>query len=578
MSDLAAETTSLPAPHRSRSRPRKYKTPEERAAAHAVNQQAYYDRNRDKVCRRVRRRYHQQEDNARTYTRQKMRTKPKRIRCQGDEPAPRHSTTRPKDSVEVDETPAANIILRDLDILIAGQDPALFVAGIYAHAVEASCPLPAVYVGNVLAPFTQLDLDVGCRLQQCYQREGCTPRWKTLDEAVSRVKECVSLLQDLLCSAMFGAEELREAWNHGALAYQNTVYELVPHDERKRWIRETTYEFDWQFPHFDFSRYRHQSSRSFVWGAFLLLEMESLEYRCTLAEQELLASERQWEQARARDTWGRPVPAPAGTVWDTEGWGLPSDRAPSDDSEAIAWAGNIEGWGSPSRTFEATEGAWGVISMEGDGTGDGTVVGSGIRTAEQQPIYSPEQHGFLGKKSIFYHKVKRTSIALLQQWLEKFFMEWFLLYPEDTRLTGFDLEAAQAACKKDLLKMLQWSCWMWPDVAAAVHADKIEEPENDEARLLRLDKNRRQEAADAKQIAESILAAEEREATRASSASTRVCRGTVPRSLGGAEMGAAWFATRDANYVSDTEDAVDTEPCSDGEESSRIIIDFFTPS
>ncbi len=60
-------------PRRARGRPRKYHTPEEQAAAHAVSQQAYYKRcvsfsmylhtlsllysNRDTLCRQGRRRY-----------------------------------------------------------------------------------------------------------------------------------------------------------------------------------------------------------------------------------------------------------------------------------------------------------------------------------------------------------------------------------------------------------------------------------------------------------------------------------------------------------------------------------------
>ncbi len=44
-------------------------------------------------------------------------------------------------------------------------------------------------------------------------------RWKELDAAHQPVQSVVSLLKDLMCTAMLGVSELQNAWSHSILMY-----------------------------------------------------------------------------------------------------------------------------------------------------------------------------------------------------------------------------------------------------------------------------------------------------------------------------------------------------------------------
>ncbi|PBK66561.1 hypothetical protein ARMSODRAFT_977473 [Armillaria solidipes] len=128
---------------------------------------------------------------------------------------------------------------------------------------------------------------------------------------------------------------------------------------------------------------------------------------------------------------------------------------------------------------------------EGTGPGISTITYSNFQPMpkgqNKRPpfVYTDEQHRHLHKKAVFHAKAKNSrSPFVLQRFLDAFFMEWFLLYPEDTSLSGFELEATQHFQKKDLLKMLPWAYWMSPFTAQPT--DAAVDQELNEARILRL--------------------------------------------------------------------------------------------
>ncbi|KAK0488273.1 hypothetical protein EDD18DRAFT_1359541 [Armillaria luteobubalina] len=79
------------------------------------------------------------------------------------------------------------------------------------------------------------------------------------------------------------------------------------------------------------------------------------------------------------------------------------------------------------------------------------------------PLYTEEQHCFLCKSAIFHNKaMKNGGVTAEQRYLAKFYRDWFEKFPEDARLTRFELEATHHWWQQDLLRMLWWSYWMWP--------------------------------------------------------------------------------------------------------------------
>ncbi|PBK66644.1 hypothetical protein ARMSODRAFT_1021093 [Armillaria solidipes] len=216
--NLVRPANDIPVPvQHGQGRPCKYNTAEEKAAAHAANQQAYYNRNREVVCCKVRRRYHEEHSDARAYRRHGMRTKPKRIRSKGTEGVKTcdgvEEDTRREDEGRLDE------IREQLSTLTSVQTPALFLAGVYAEAIDESCMNPAAHISAILAGFNKLERTASRRTQRFYQREGCSDRWRSMDGAQKSMQEVVSLLEDLLCSAMLGKGELRVAWSQSTLSY-----------------------------------------------------------------------------------------------------------------------------------------------------------------------------------------------------------------------------------------------------------------------------------------------------------------------------------------------------------------------
>ncbi|SJL16805.1 uncharacterized protein ARMOST_20334 [Armillaria ostoyae] len=72
------------------------------------------------------------------------------------------------------------------------------------------------------------------------------------------------------------------------------------------------------------------------------------------------------------------------------------------------------------------------------------------------------------------------------RFLDAFYVKWFLLFPEKSHLSGFDLEAAQHFHKQDLIKMLVWLYWqslIGPPPSATAEAGN---KELDEARIIHL--------------------------------------------------------------------------------------------
>ncbi|PBK66560.1 hypothetical protein ARMSODRAFT_1021357 [Armillaria solidipes] len=201
-----ADKIALPVWH-GRGRPRKYNTLEERAAGHVANQQVYYDRNRDVVCRKVRRCYHEEHSDARAYSQRRVDGVKSRDAVVGD--------TARNDESRLEE------ICQELSNLTSAQMPSFFLAGVYAETIDETCNNPAMHISGILARFNKLEQTASQCAQKFYQKEGCTDRWKHMDEAQKSMQEVVSLLEDLLCSVMLGKEELQVSWSQGTLSYLN---------------------------------------------------------------------------------------------------------------------------------------------------------------------------------------------------------------------------------------------------------------------------------------------------------------------------------------------------------------------
>ncbi|KAK0432817.1 hypothetical protein EV421DRAFT_1742083 [Armillaria borealis] len=81
-------------------------------------------------------------------------------------------------------------------------------------------------------------------------------------------------------------------------------------------------------------------------------------------------------------------------------------------------------------------------------------------------VYTDKQHWHLRKKAVFHAKAKKSgSLIVLQRFLDTFFVEWFLLFPEDSKLSGFELEAAQHFWKQ----VGNLSVWIHLGLTAVMH-------------------------------------------------------------------------------------------------------------
>lgn len=104
---------------------------------------------------------------------------------------------------------------------LENQSPASIAALAYAEATGAGAADPGTAIGTVLRPFTKLHSRINLIATNIYRKVGCTELWKEATAVCLAIKEVVDLLEDLLCSAISGADELRLAFREGTLAYLN---------------------------------------------------------------------------------------------------------------------------------------------------------------------------------------------------------------------------------------------------------------------------------------------------------------------------------------------------------------------
>ncbi|KAK0466809.1 uncharacterized protein EV420DRAFT_1635849 [Desarmillaria tabescens] len=157
-----------------RGRPRKYHTADEKAGAHALAQQGYYERSVAKTT----------------------------------------MLDDWKASIEKNQA----WLTRHLN----NQPPAMLAAAVCLRACEAHVTDPSMVISEALEPFNRMQTRINIISTSIYWRMGCTNLWKVAEKLCSQVQEVVNLLQDLLCSALSGISELRMAFNEGTLAYQQT--------------------------------------------------------------------------------------------------------------------------------------------------------------------------------------------------------------------------------------------------------------------------------------------------------------------------------------------------------------------
>ncbi|PBK83378.1 hypothetical protein ARMGADRAFT_1037981 [Armillaria gallica] len=211
-----------------------------------------------------------------------MHTKPKWIQSQGDEPACRHSNNKPKDS-EGDRQTTVQTILINLEKLVTRQDPHLYLAGIYAHAVDESCQDPAALVFN------------NATKKKDAQLSG--KAWMMQGTRSHKFLEC---LQCLWFQEWYPA------------------YQLVLFDEHRQWTCEHADKFVWEFPDFDFGHYNEEMCR-----------LEYQEYQDELESQSGMVAETYQPALWENTGWGvsdGTLRSDKDTFWhaQTMDWGSPS--------------------------------------------------------------------------------------------------------------------------------------------------------------------------------------------------------------------------------------------------------------
>ncbi|KAK0439646.1 hypothetical protein EV421DRAFT_1737806 [Armillaria borealis] len=122
----------------------------------------------------------------------------------------RHCTQKRQEDTDQDADFHAQDIMTCLDKLKTGLTTALFLAGVYAHAVSDSCSQLAIYIGDILGGFNRLEREASRQMDRYYKDEGCSDRWRTLDSTQKAVQENVALLEDLLCSEVTVKHRLKE--------------------------------------------------------------------------------------------------------------------------------------------------------------------------------------------------------------------------------------------------------------------------------------------------------------------------------------------------------------------------------
>ncbi|PBK59710.1 hypothetical protein ARMSODRAFT_982801 [Armillaria solidipes] len=332
--------------------------------------------------------------------RRKARTKPKRVRrATNDGPNVKGARSAPADDAPGDKDTTAIAIRHKLDALLLEQPPNVFAAGVYAKAIAHGNP--AEVISTVLDSFTMLDHKSSLKATRAYEKEGCSHWWKLLNVEVERLKGVVILLEDLLCSAMCGRDELMSAclnayekasylttnpqfWTCPQLPWFEERYEQYRDQTEEPcavWTRDTALEFGVAYPNFNPTEYGEQSLRrllQFVCAAFESLDEQArlrAEMRapyvskraariCSPPQTEVEDQDRSPGEDRDAGAQGGPVidrPAPAnpGT------WGEP--RVTWDDGEAHRWDGDGDGehvWGNISSWVpgEWGGGTWGTQS------------------------------------------------------------------------------------------------------------------------------------------------------------------------------------------------------------------------
>ncbi len=108
-----------------------------------------------------------------------------------------------------------------LAALMGNQSTPSFLAGLFATATHSDCPDPVVYLNDQLAPFNVLASQVRYITTRVYCKTGVSAKWKQADAAEESVQSVIHLIEDLLCSAMLGKDELLSGQRQGTLAYQH---------------------------------------------------------------------------------------------------------------------------------------------------------------------------------------------------------------------------------------------------------------------------------------------------------------------------------------------------------------------
>ncbi|KAK0440544.1 hypothetical protein EV421DRAFT_1737210 [Armillaria borealis] len=204
---------------RPRGHPRKYHTANEKAVAHALAQQEYYQRNRRLVCKKAHRRYTSASDNHEQGRHHVVPKEPRRPRH-----APAAYLVAPKPAT-LDDWKVA--IAKNWDRLtrrLDDQTLAILAAAVYARTCETNVTDPSMVISDALEPFNKLHNRISVISTSIYRRIGCIQEWKEAEKLCSNVQEVVYLLQDLLCSALSGVAELKAAWRDSSLAYQQILF------------------------------------------------------------------------------------------------------------------------------------------------------------------------------------------------------------------------------------------------------------------------------------------------------------------------------------------------------------------
>ncbi|PBK63606.1 hypothetical protein ARMSODRAFT_1023807 [Armillaria solidipes] len=213
MDQPSALLTETQAPSLLKSRgcgqPRKYVNAEERAAAHNLAQQGYYERNRD-------------NEHGRVQTHMTKRARPKRIRRPADEPPSRvKSLALVMKKAPIEPEAQITKLRKQLGRYMREKTPADYVGQLYLTAMDSTTQDPLEYLNDDLARLNGLLHRTSRLMTDIYHEEGCTERWRRTDALDREVKAVVDMVQDLVCSAMLSVDSLKAVFDEGSLTYQN---------------------------------------------------------------------------------------------------------------------------------------------------------------------------------------------------------------------------------------------------------------------------------------------------------------------------------------------------------------------